>query len=54
MGRIELFVDVLNVLNDSAEEGMATDNLFAPNFGQPLSFVDPRRAMFSVRLNLGR
>ena len=32
MGRVELLVDVLNVLNDTAEEGLATDNLFSPNF----------------------
>ena len=35
LGRIELLFDVLNVLNDTAEEGLATDNLFSPNFGQP-------------------
>jgi hypothetical protein len=53
-GRIELLLDVLNVLNSTAEEGLATDNLFSPNFGVPSVFVDPRRAMLSVRLNLGR
>ena len=52
--RVELLVDVLNVLNDTAEEGVATDNLFSPNFGQPTAFSDPRRAMLGVRLNLGR
>jgi hypothetical protein len=52
--RAELFVDVLNVLNDTAEESLANDNLFSPTFGQPTAFVDPRRAMFGVRLNLGR
>ena len=39
---------------DSAEEGIATDNLFSPNFDQPIAFSDPRRAMLGVRLNLGR
>ena len=47
-------LDVLNALNDTAEEGLASDNLFSPNFGQPTSFMDPRRAMVGVRLNLGR
>jgi hypothetical protein len=47
-------MDVLNVLNDTAEEGLATDNLFSSNFGRPTVFMDPRRAMFGVRLNLGR
>jgi hypothetical protein len=54
LGRIELMLDVLNALNETAEEGLATDNLLSPNFGQPTVFVDPRRAMLSVRLNLGR
>jgi hypothetical protein len=54
VGRIELLVDVLNALNDTAEEGLASDNLFSSNLGQPVVFVDPRRAMVSVRLNLGR
>jgi len=53
IGRVELVVDVLNALNETAEEGLATDNLFSPTFGQPTVFVDPRRAMVSVRVNLG-
>jgi hypothetical protein len=52
--RVEVLLDILNVLNDTAEEGLTTDNLFSSNFGQPALFVDPRRAMVSVRLNLGR
>jgi hypothetical protein len=54
VGRIELLFDVLNALNETAEEALASDNLFSPNFGQPTVFVDPRRAMLSARLNLGR
>jgi hypothetical protein len=54
VGRVELLVDVLNALNDTAEEALASDNLFSPNFGHPTVFMDPRRAMLSVRLNLGR
>ena len=53
-GRIELLLDLLNALNDNAEEGLATDNFFSPNFGRAIAFIDPRRAMVSVRLNLGR
>ena len=52
-GRVELLLDLLNALNDTAEEGLATDNSFSPNFGRPIAFIDPRRAMISVRLNLG-
>jgi hypothetical protein len=59
-GRVELLLDVLNVLNDTAGEALATDVLVTetvranPDFGQPTVFMDPRRAMLGVRLNLGR
>jgi hypothetical protein len=52
--RVEVLLDVLNVLNDTAEEELATDDLFNRNFGRPTIFTDPRRAMVGVRLNLGR
>jgi hypothetical protein len=51
---VELLVDVLNVLNSAAEEGLVSENLFSPNFGLPTTFVDPRRAMLAIRLNLAR
>jgi hypothetical protein len=54
IGRVELLLDVLNALNDSAEEGIATDNAFNQNFGRGTLFMDPRRAMIGARLNLGR
>ena len=54
IGRIDVLVDVLNALNDAAEESLATDNVFSPNFMQPTVFLDPRRAVLGVRLNLGR
>ena len=54
LGRIERLADVLNALNDTAEEGLGTDNLFSANFGRPTVFMDPRRAMIGVRLNFGR
>jgi hypothetical protein len=47
-------MDVLNTFNRAIEEGLATDNLASPNFGQPTVFVDPRRVMIGARLNLGR
>jgi len=52
--RVELFGDVLNALNDTAEERLATDNIASTTFGQPTAFVDPRRVMLGVKLNLGR
>jgi hypothetical protein len=52
--RIELLVDVLNLLNDTGGDGLVSDNLFSPNFGLPSTFIDPRRAMVGLRVNLGR
>jgi hypothetical protein len=58
--RIEVLVDVLNVLNDAAAEGIATDTLTTvavdrvADFGAPNVFVDPRRAMLAVRFDFGR
>jgi hypothetical protein len=54
VGRIELLLDVLNAMNDTAEESVASDNFFGPTFAQPNVFVDPRRAMLGARVNLGR
>jgi hypothetical protein len=45
---------VLNAVNSTAEEAIASDNLFSATFGQPTVFVDPRRAMLGARLNLGQ
>jgi len=42
------------MLGYTAEEAIASDNLFASNFGQPTVFMNPRRAMLGARLNLGR
>ena len=53
-GRVELLLDVLNLLDDTAEEALVSDVLAASTFGNPRSFVDPRRAMLGVRLHLGR
>jgi hypothetical protein len=53
-GRVDLLIDVLNALNETAAEEIATDNIASANLGQPSRFVDPRRAMLGVRLNLGR
>ena len=59
-GRIDLLLDVLNLLNEDAEESIVTDIQVSesaktnPTFGQPSVFVDPRRVMLGIRLNLGR
>jgi len=58
--RIELLFDVLNALNDAAEESITSDTRVTegtalnPTFGQPNAFVDPRRVMLGIRLNLGK
>jgi TonB dependent receptor/Carboxypeptidase regulatory-like domain len=52
--RVELCLDVLNLLNDTAEESIMSASYDAANLGQPDIFIDPRRAMLSLRLNLGR
>jgi TonB-dependent receptor-like protein/carboxypeptidase family protein len=54
VGRIELCLDMLNILNDTAEESIGSAVYDAATVGQPDIFIDPRRAMLSVRLNLGR
>jgi hypothetical protein len=53
-GRVELLLDVLNALDDSAEEALVSDVLASATFGRARSFVDPVRAMMGVRLHLGR
>jgi TonB dependent receptor/Carboxypeptidase regulatory-like domain/TonB-dependent Receptor Plug Domain len=58
--RVELLLDVLNALNESAEESIVSDTRVTetiklnPTFGQPNAFVDPRRVMLGVRVNLGK
>ena len=54
LGRVELLLDVLNAFNRATGEGLATDNLYSPNFGVNTVFVDPRRVMLGARLNLRR
>jgi len=58
-GTADVMFDVLNLLNDSAIEGIQTDikettAALTANFGAGATFMDPRRAMIGVRLNLGR
>ena len=52
--RIDIMLDVFNALNDASWESIETDDYFAgDHFGAGNVFVDPRRAMLSVRWNLG-
>jgi hypothetical protein len=54
VAQVELRLDVLNLLNDTAGESVETDVLFDQAFGRANIFMDPRRAMVSVALTLGR
>jgi hypothetical protein len=60
LGRVDLLLDVLNVLNEDAEENLVSDTLFNvtgtvnPTYGRPSVFVDPRRVMLGVRVNVGQ
>jgi hypothetical protein len=49
--RVELLVDILNLLNETAEEGLISHHIFSSNFEEPNRFVDPRRAMIGVKLS---
>jgi hypothetical protein len=54
-GTIHLTFDMLNTLNDTAEEALATDNPSAvATFGTASRYIDPRRVMFGVRFSYGR
>ena len=53
-GKVDVIFDVLNLINDTGEEALASDNLFSTTFGRHTQFMDPRRVMLGVRLNLGR
>ena len=53
-GHVELCLDVLNLLNDTAGESVKSSSYDAATLGEPDIFLDPRRAMLSVRINLGR
>ncbi|MFQ5790050.1 MAG: TonB-dependent receptor domain-containing protein [Acidobacteriota bacterium] len=50
-GKMELSIDVFNILNDEAFEEIVTSNVFSPNFGEGRRFIDPRRAMLGVKLH---
>jgi hypothetical protein len=51
---VDVLLDVLNLLNDDAAEGLVAENPASATFGRPRFFITPRRAMLGVRLHLGR
>ncbi len=50
--RLDLRLELLNALNDAAEESIANDRYDSPVLGN--IFLDPRRVMLSVKMNLGK
>jgi hypothetical protein len=50
-GKVEILADILNVVNDTAEVSLVTNNFFSPNFGEESRFVDPLRAMLGVKFS---
>jgi len=50
-GTVDLLVDALNLLNDTAEEGIQTTDVISPDLGRGTQFMDPRRAMIGIRVN---
>ena len=51
---MDLRFDILNVFNDTAEESIASDRYNSPSYGVGNVFLDPRRVMLSVKVNLGK
>jgi hypothetical protein len=54
LGGLDVCLDVLNVLDDTAEEAIRTDVDNQPGVGEGTIFIDPRRAMLSLRLYLAQ
>ncbi len=53
-GRVELRFDILNLFNDTAEESMRRIGTTVPTYNVGNVFLDPRRVMLSVKVNLGK
>ncbi len=49
--KVEVLLDVLNLLNNTAEENIITRDFFSSNFAKPNRFIDPRRAMVGVKFS---
>ena len=50
-GTVEVIADVLNLLDDAAEEALTSENPASQTFGRARQFIDPRRVMVGVRVN---
>ena len=50
-GKFEILTDILNLLNETAEENIASRNFFSDNLGVGNRWVDPRRAFIGVKIS---
>jgi hypothetical protein len=48
--RLELSAEILNVLQNEANETIISQNFFATTFNQPSTWIEPRRADFDLRV----
>lgn len=49
-GKFEILADILNLLNETAEQDIQSRNAFSSNLGLGDSWVDPRRAIIGVKI----
>ena len=49
-GSLELLVDVLNLLDDTATENVRSINIDSRNFAEESRYIDPRRAMLGIKV----
>jgi hypothetical protein len=52
--RVDVRFDILNLFNDTAEESITSDRYGTPTYNIPNVFLDPRRVMLSVKVNVGK
>jgi hypothetical protein len=48
--RLLLNVAVNNILQDTGEQSLVTQNFFSPNFNVPASWIEPRQAYFQLQI----
>jgi len=49
--KVEILADIMNLLQEEAEESIVTRNFYSENFAVPATWIDPRRAMIGVKLH---
>ena len=49
--KLELLADILNLLNETAEVHLLTDDYYRPEFAEPVRFVEPRSVMLGIKFS---